>query len=71
MWDATCPDIFAATYRIPATSGAGKVDELAEERSKYKHLGPAYFITAIKTSGAIGPRSMAFLKELGRRLRCV
>ena len=39
----------------------------SKKDSKYKHLGPAYFITAmaIKTSGAIGPRSKAFLKELG------
>ena len=47
--------------------------ELAEERkdSKYKYLGLAYIFTpiAIETSGAIGPRAKAFLKELGRRLR--
>ena len=70
VWDATCPDTFAASYRIQATSGAGKVAELAED-SKYKHLGPAYIFTpiAIETSGAIGPRARAFLKELGRQLR--
>ena len=49
------------------------IAELAEDRkdSKYKHLGPAYIFTriAIETSGAIGPRARAFLKELGRRLR--
>ena len=40
--DATCQDTFAASYRIQATSGAGKVAELAEERkdSKYKNLWP-------------------------------
>ena len=49
------------------------IAELAEDRkdSKYKHLGPAYIFTriAIETSGAIGPRARAFLKQLGRRLR--
>ena len=71
VWDATGPDTFAVSYRIQATSGAGKVAELTEERkdSKYKHHGLAYIYTpiAIKTSGTI--RSRAFLKELGRQLR--
>ena len=44
MWDATCPDTFAASY--------------------------IFTPIAIETSGAIDPRSRAFLKELGRRLRC-
>ena len=57
---------------VQATSGAGKVAELAEERKDQKYLiGPTYFFTpvAIETLGAIGPRSRGFLRELGRRVR--
>ena len=68
MRDATCPDTFTVSYRVRATSGAGKVAELAEEMI-YSHLIPTYFFipVSVKSSGAIGPSSMAFLKELVRR----
>ena len=38
---------------------------------KYLLLGATYLFTpvAIETSGAIGPRSRVFLRELGRRVR--
>ena len=72
VWDATCPDTFAVSYRGQATSGAGCVAAYAEERKigKYSHLSPTYLFhpIAIETSGAIGPRSRAFLRELGRRV---
>ena len=73
VWDATCPDTYASSYRVQATSGAGKVAELAEVKKdrKYSLLGATYLFTpvAIETSGAIGPRSRVFLRELGRRVR--
>ena len=72
VWDITCPDTFAASYRSLATSEAGRVAALAEDRKaqKYAHLTPSYLFTpvAIESAGAIGPQSWAFLKELGRRL---
>ena len=72
VWDATCPDTFATSYRTHATQEAGKVAENAEDRKTEKHQGlPAsYSFTpiAIETMGAIGPRSMAFLKALGRQI---
>ena len=72
VWDATCPDTFAASYRGLATSGAGSVAASAEEKKdgKYLHLAPTYLFhpVAIETSGAIGPRSRTFLRELGRRV---
>ena len=72
VWDATCPDTFAASYRILATSEAGRVAAVAEDRKaqKYAHLTPSYLFTpvAIESAGAICPQSWAFLKELGRRL---
>ena len=73
VWDATCPDTFAVSYRGQVTNGAGCVAASAEERKalKYSHLTPSYLFTpvAIETCGAICPRSRAFLRELGRRVR--
>ena len=47
--------------------------ELAEVKKdqKYSLLGATYLFTpvAIETSGAIGPRSRVFLRELGRRVK--
>ena len=62
-------------YISSATSEAGAVAALAEERKKnvYAHLDPSHSFTpvAVKTSGIIGPQSLAFLKDLGRRMRQV
>ena len=73
VWDATCPDTFAISYRGLATSGAGSVAASAERKKdgKYSHLAPTYLFSpvAIESSGAIGPRSKTFLRELGRRVR--
>ena len=73
VWDATCPDTLAASYRVHATSMPEKVAATAEERKsrKYRGLPPGHLFApiAIETLGAIGPRSLAFLKELGRRIR--
>ena len=72
-WDATSPDTFAPSYVPSATSGAGAVAEAAEsrKRAKYSSLNPLYSIIpiAIESSGACGPRTMEFLKELGERMR--
>ena len=72
VWDATCPDTFAPSYSSSATREAGAVAVLAEERKrdKYAFLNPTHTFTpvAIETSGAISAQSMAFLKDLGRRI---
>ena len=64
------PDTFAVSFMGRATSGAGYVAALSEERKaeKYSHLTPTYLFTpvVIESSGAIGPQSRAFLWELGR-----
>ena len=48
------------------------VAAVAEERKsdKYRCLPPGYMFSpiAIETLGAIGPKSLALLKELGRRI---
>ena len=75
VWDATCPDTFAPSYISSATSEAGAVAALAEERKKniYAHLDPSHSFTpvAVETSGVVSPQSLAFLKDLGRRMRQV
>ena len=72
VWDATCPDAFAASYRAQATLEAGKVAESAEDRkaAKYSSLPSSHIFTpvAIETLGAMGPASMSFLKDLGCRI---
>ena len=72
VWDATCPDTFAPSYVASANNEAGAVAALAEERkkTKYAHLDSSHTFTpvAIETSGVIGPQSMIFVRDLGRRL---
>ena len=72
VWNATCPDTMAHSYRSLACSGAGKVAAAAEHRklSKYAHLGQAYQFmpVAIETLGAYGPKTASFIKEFGRRV---
>ena len=73
VWDATCPDTLAHSYRAHVTQESGKVAASAEKRKceKYQGLPPGHFFTpvAIETLGAIGPKSMVFLRDLGRRIR--
>ena len=73
VWDATCPDTFTPFYRAHATQEPGKVTEAAEDRKceKYMGLPPGHFFSpvAIETLGAIGPKSLALLKELWRHIR--
>ena len=73
VWDATCPDTFAPSYRYQATSRAGVVADLAEEKKtvKYTSLGAGYSFTpvTIESLGAMGKKSLAFVKELGHRVR--
>ena len=73
VWDATCPDTFAASYLAAAASEAGRVAAQAEEKKRSKYLQlPSDLIfvpIAIETSGVIGKASLAFLAELGLRIK--
>ena len=66
VWDATCPDTLAVSYRSRATSGAGLVAALAGERKseKFSQLSSQYYFVpvAIETFGAMGP---SLIKEFG------
>ena len=73
VWDATCPDTFAPSYRVQAThQGPGKVAAAAEEKKeeKYRCLPPGHYFSpvAIETMGAVGPKSMALLQDVRRRI---
>ena len=72
VWDATCPDTFAPSYRAKATQEPGKVAAAAEERKeeKYRCLPPGHYFSpvAIETMGAVGPKSMALLRDVGHRI---
>ena len=71
VWDATCPDSFAPSYRQLATLAAGKVAAAAEQMKPEictPWPGISFIPVAIETTGALGPHTAAFLKEFGRRI---
>ena len=72
VWNATCPDT-APSYRAMATRCTGAVAAAAEERkqAKYAYLdhGHSFIPVAIEILGAIGPKSLVFLKNLGHRIQ--
>ena len=72
VWDATCPDTFAPSYRAHATVEPGRVAAGAEDRKeeKYRDLPSSHLFCpiSIETMGAMGPRSLTLVKEVGRRI---
>uniref|UniRef100_A0A1X7TVW8 Reverse transcriptase domain-containing protein n=1 Tax=Amphimedon queenslandica TaxID=400682 RepID=A0A1X7TVW8_AMPQE len=71
VWDATCPDTLDPSYERVAVCSRGAVAQASEKCAKYKSLDCSYSFTpvAIETLGAIGPKSLSFLKKLGSRIR--
>ena len=59
VWDATCPDTLAPSYRDMASIRTGAVAATAEERKVAKYIA----------LGAIGPKSLAFIRDLGYRMQ--
>ena len=72
VWDATCPDTFAPSYRTHATSEPGRVAALAEDRKvdNYRDLPRSHLFCplSIETMGAMGPRSLELVRKVGRRI---
>ena len=72
VWDATCVDTLAPSYRSLAASGSGAVADDAEHRKKarYAHLEATHLFTpvAIETLGAFGQEARSFLRELAHRM---
>ena len=72
IWDFTCRDTLAQSYVAQTSKEAGKAAELAEQRklSHYEERSAQYIISpvATETLGSWGPRSIKFMKELGKRI---
>ena len=72
VWDATCVNTFAPSH-LPATAAvAGAAARDAEERKVRKYAGLAGQFevqpVAFETSGACGPATSRFIRQLGCRL---
>ena len=73
VWDTTCADTFAPSYRNLALHAAGavaaKVEGLKEE--KYTDLlhSHEFVQVAEETAGAFELQTMSSVRELGKRLR--
>ena len=72
VWDVTCSDTFATSYRAVASQAAGEVAANAEIRKevKYANLSHSHcFIPlSVESTGVFGPRTFSFVKDLGRRM---
>ena len=71
VWDVTCPDAFANSYELQATSEAGDVvavAERAEKMTKYETIARTHLFCpiAIETSGVFGPDASAIVRDLPR-----
>ena len=75
VWDVTCPDTFAASYELQATSEAGAVVAVAERKkmTKYQTIARTHLFCpiAIKTSGVFGPDAYAILRDLAHLIKNV
>ena len=72
VWDATCSDTFATSYRAVASQAAGGVAANAEVRKelKYANLSHSHCFMplSVESTGVFGPRTFSFVKDLGRRM---
>ena len=75
VWDATCVDTLCDSHKPTTAREAGGAAALAEsgKAKKYARLDHAYLFqpVAFETCGTVGPESMSFLRNLGKRLRSV
>ena len=72
VWDATCLDTFALSHRSLVVHSAGGIAAKAEDLkgAKYADLLSSHIFVpvAIETTGVFGPRTLSFVKSLGKRL---
>ena len=85
IWNCTCTNFrgwntipsnlahVEPSHRSQATHAPGEVAARAEERKEAKYIslpaGHQFVPVAVETMGAMGPRTLLFLKELGKRMR--
>ena len=75
VWDATCVDSFCDSRIRGLSREAGGAAAAAKKnkQSKYAHLdlyrSYVFQPIAVETCGTIGPDSLSFLRNLGRRLK--
>ena len=69
MWDTTCPNTFALSHVMLATSEAGAVADRADDRKRLKYaavLATHHFVSvAVETSGVFGQGVKSFIEDLG------
>jgi hypothetical protein len=72
MWDATCPDTFAASRIQKTSSIAGSAAAQSESSKEAKYSGlirtHIFVPVAIESSGVFGEQALEFLNDLGKRL---
>ena len=72
VWDATCVDTFSASSVGASAANASSAATAAEgrKRRRYADISRRYLFRpiAVETSGALGPESLSFVKELGQRI---
>ena len=72
IWNSTCPDTYAPLSRSLVTHAAGEVAKKAEveKEEKYSNLLHSHDFTpvTVETSGVFGPKTMSFIREVGKRL---
>jgi len=75
VWDATCVNTYAASHLPSAAVAAGAAagDAEAAKTRKYSGLAQRYHFqpVAYETSGACGPTTRQFVRQLGARLTAV
>ncbi|XP_047999651.1 uncharacterized protein LOC125236770 [Leguminivora glycinivorella] len=73
LWDATCVSTFAASHLSRTVQAAGAAAESAAllKRAKYSALEAKYYFVplAFETTGCWGSEAIAFIRELGLKLR--
>ena len=73
VWDTMCIETFAPSYWRLAVQAAGsfaaKAESLKEEKYSDLFHTHEFALIAVESSGVLGPQSLTFVKEIGRRLR--
>ena len=71
VWDATCPDTYAASYVVHSIREARAVAELAEiKKDKYLTIARTHHFVpvVVETSGAFGSDALQLLTDIARRI---